>query len=1126
MSVSPQLAIPASTNSISSSSDPLWYKDAVIYEVHVRAFFDSNADGSGDFAGLIEKLDYLQDLGVTAIWLLPFYPSPLRDDGYDIADYEAVHPSYGTIRDVRILVREAHKRGLKIITELVCNHTSDQHPWFQRARLAEPGSPWRDFYVWSDTPERYLDARIIFTDTESSNWSWDPVAHAYYWHRFYSHQPDLNFESPRVRKAIIKALDFWLKMGVDGLRLDAVPYLFEAEGTNCENLPATHQFLKELRAHVDANYQDRMLLAEANQWPEDAISYFGDADECHMAFHFPVMPRLFMAIYQEDRFPIVDILDQTPALPESAQWALFLRNHDELTLEMVTDEERDYMYRIYANDPQMRVNIGIRRRLAPLLGNSRRRIELMNGLLFSLPGTPVLYYGDEIGMGDNVYLGDRNGVRTPMQWSADRNAGFSRANRQQLYFPVVSDAEYHYEAINVESQQKNPHSLLWWMKRLIALRKRYRAFGRGSLEFLQPNNQRILAFVREYDGERILVVANLSRFVQHTDLDLSRYQGMIPTEMFGQVPFPVVAEAPYPLTLGPHAFYWFTLDPPSDGDTTQLVDGVTPILAGCTAECDLREMILDPGMGRALSRFLRNQRWYGASTRQISQIAVRNVIFLAGTSSEAALALVRASFADGAEQVYLLPVAVERGERALQLLQDGAAVIARAPDREGDEAAVLLDAAGDASVHLALLRAIRAGRSHQGREGRIVATSSTVLREMFDANTPTPDPQLIAVEQSNSAIRFGDQIFMKLVRRPASDINPEVEMGRFLTRRGFQHTPAVLGSLEYEQRGQPPMSLAILQTLVPNEGNAWEYTLDELDRFFERVQARSPEELSMGVPTASIRELANVDPPRIVFETIEPYLETARVLGERTAELHRVLASEPRDRAFAPEPFSLLYQRSLYQSMRSLQIRSFASLKQTRVRLPDDGQPLCDEVLARGSEALALFGELRNRRFGGLRIRTHGDYHLGQVLRSGRDFVIIDFEGEPARPASERRLKRSALRDVAGMLRSFDYATQVALTTGLESGRVRAEDAETLAPWAQFWADWVSATFVRTYLDTLDGSPLLPGPDEQALLLNIFLLEKAVYELGYELDNRPAWAHIPMRGIWRLLGASGASPPG
>ncbi|MBM2811597.1 MAG: alpha amylase, catalytic subdomain [Chloroflexi bacterium] len=537
----------------------LWYKDAVIYELHVRAFHDSNADGLGDFPGLTEKLDYLRDLGITAIWLLPFYPSPLKDDGYDIADYAAIHSSYGTMSDFRRFLREAHHRGIRVITELVLNHTSDQHPWFQRSRRALPGTPWRDFYVWSDTAERYQGARVIFKDFERSNWSWDPEAGAYYWHRFYGHQPDLNFNSPRVWRAMRQVVDFWLRMGVDGLRLDAVPYLHERDGTNCENLPETHAVLKRLRQHVAARYPDRMLLAEANQWPEDAAAYFGSGDECHMAFHFPVMPRMFMSIWMEDRYPMVEILTRTPPVPDECQWAMFLRNHDELTLEMVTDEERDYMYRVYATDPEARINLGIRRRLAPLMGNNRRRIELMNSLLFSLPGTPVIYYGDEIGMGDNIYLGDRNGVRTPMQWSADRNAGFSRANPQRLYQRPIVDPEYHYETVQVEAQQRNQQSLLWWMKRLIALRKRHQAFGRGSLDFLAPANRRILAFVRRYGAETILVVANLSRYAQYAELDLSEFRGRVPTEMFGATPFPPVGDAPYFITLGPHSFYWFAL---------------------------------------------------------------------------------------------------------------------------------------------------------------------------------------------------------------------------------------------------------------------------------------------------------------------------------------------------------------------------------------------------------------------------------------------------------------------------------------------------------------------------------------------------------------------------------------
>jgi maltose alpha-D-glucosyltransferase / alpha-amylase len=545
------------------SRDPLWYKQGVIYQAHVRSFFDSDGNGIGDFRGLTQKLDYLQDLGISTLWLLPFYPSPLKDDGYDIADYYAINPIYGTLDDFKEFLEAAHQRSLRVITELVVNHTSDQHPWFQRSRRARPGDPWRDFYVWSDTTEKYREARIIFRDFELSNWSWDPVANAYFWHRFYSHQPDLNFDHPLVHEEIQRVLDFWYDLGVDGLRLDAVPYLYEREGTNCENLPETHAYLKSLRRHVDEKYGDRMLLAEANQWPEDAVAYLGGGrgDECHMAFHFPLMPRLFMSVRMEDRTPIIDILEQTPAIPETCQWAIFLRNHDELTLEMVTEEERDYMYRVYAADVRARINLGIRRRLAPLLNNDRRRIELLNALLLSMPGTPVIYYGDEIGMGDNIYLGDRNGVRTPMHWSSDKNAGFSRANPQSLYLPIILDPDYHYEVVNVEAQQRNPSSLLWWMKLILSTRQRSRALAEGSIRFLQPDNRKIFAFVREHDGEQVLVVANLSRHPQPVSLDLSDFRGRRPVEIFGRTEFPAIGSEPYQLTLTAHAFFWFALEP-------------------------------------------------------------------------------------------------------------------------------------------------------------------------------------------------------------------------------------------------------------------------------------------------------------------------------------------------------------------------------------------------------------------------------------------------------------------------------------------------------------------------------------------------------------------------------------
>jgi len=542
-----------------TDSDALWYKDAIVYQLHVKSYRDANADGFGDFRGLIEKLDYVRDLGANTIWLLPFYPSPLRDDGYDIAAYEEINPTYGGIEDFRALLEAAHARSIRVITELVINHTSDQHPWFQRARCAPKGSPERDWYVWSDNPNKYAGTRIIFTDTEKSNWSWDPEAQQFYWHRFFSHQPDLNFDNPEVLEAILNVMRFWLRMGVDGLRLDAIPYLIERDGTNCENLPETHDILKALRRTVDSEFPNRIFLAEANQWPSDVRAYFGDADECHMAFHFPVMPRMYMAIRREDRTPVVDIMRQTPDIPEECQWAIFLRNHDELTLEMVTDEERDYMYREYARDPRMRINVGIRRRLAPLMEGGRRQVELMNALLMSMPGTPIIYYGDEIGMGDNIYLGDRNGVRTPMQWSADRNAGFSEADTAALFSPLIVDPPYGYHTVNVVAQDKQPTSLLRWMRRLISVRQQYQAFGRGTWEPLDAANRRVLVFIRRYRDEIVLCVNNLSRFAQFVELDLREFTGRVPLELWSKNAFPRIGELPYLLTLGPHNFLWFRI---------------------------------------------------------------------------------------------------------------------------------------------------------------------------------------------------------------------------------------------------------------------------------------------------------------------------------------------------------------------------------------------------------------------------------------------------------------------------------------------------------------------------------------------------------------------------------------
>jgi maltose alpha-D-glucosyltransferase / alpha-amylase len=1098
-------------------SNATWYKDAIIYELHVRAFKDSNDDGIGDFRGLVEQLDDVQDLGATAIWLLPFYPSPLKDDGYDIADYTSIHPSYGTMRDFRRFVREAHKRGLRVITELVCNHTSDQHPWFQRARKASPGSVYRDFYVWSDTPHKYEDVRIIFKDFEHSNWTWDPVAGAYYWHRFYSHQPDLNFDNPRVQQEVIKAMDFWFDAGVDGLRLDAIPYLYEREGTNSENLPETHQFLKKLRKHVDEKYEDRMLLAEANQWPEDAVTYFGDGDECHMSFHFPLMPRMFMGLRMEDRYPIIDILEQTPDIPETAQWAIFLRNHDELTLEMVTDEERDYMYRVYAHDPQMRINLGIRRRLAPLLGSNRRRIELMNGLLMSLPGTPVIYYGDEIGMGDNIYLGDRDSVRTPMQWNSDRNAGFSKANRQRLYLPVIVDPEYHFEAVNVEAQQDNPHSLLWWMKRLIALRKRFHAFGQGTLEFLHPENRKVLAFVREYDGERILVLANLSRFVQNADLDLSRWEGLIPMEMFGRVEFPAISEDPYFITMGPHAFYWFSLEPSRpDLDPGEGV-GSARELPELRVSGAWTESLRARGRGTledVLPGYLRERRWFGGKARTIKSARVQDAIPLDNTGTGVFLSMVNVEYTEGNPETYAIPLAFASGEHAGHLLEHSPqAALARLRIRGGDDG-VLFDALFEPAVAEMFLNLVGRRRRIRSNGNQLVGNTTRTFRQiMQSADGPLP-PRISGAEQSNTSIIYGQEFILKLFRKLEPGINPDLEIGRFLTSHGFEHSPPIAGWLEYQGAHREPMSVGILLQYVHNEGDAWAFTQDALSRFFDRVvtQHETPEyeELS----TDNLLRLSREDPPDKAHEFFDTYLDEVWLLGKRTAEMHMLLASETANPDFAPEQFTTFSQRSIYQSMRTSTRQAMQSLRRARRRLPEETMQLADEVLAVETDIEDRMRAMIQRRVNGIRARTHGDYHLGQVLFTGKDFMIIDFEGEPARSIGERRLKRPPLRDVAGMLRSFHYAAYAAMFTQLQGGIIREEDTEQLEPWIRYWYVWVASSYLKGYLETASGSIVVPEKeDDLDLLLDLHMLEKAVYELTYELNNRPGWIGIPLQGI-------------
>jgi maltose alpha-D-glucosyltransferase/alpha-amylase len=1094
--------------------DPLWFKDAVIYEIHIRAFVDSNSDGIGDINGLIQKLDYLYDLGITAIWLLPFYPSPLKDGGYDIADYTNVHDHYGTRHDVARLLHEAHQRGIRVITELVLNHTSSDHPWFQRARRAPPGSPPRDFYVWSDTPARYEDTRIIFKDYETSNWAWDPVAKAYYWHRFYSHQPDLNFDNPAVQEALFGVIDFWLEMGVDGVRLDAVPYLYERDGTSCENLPETHTFLKKLRSHIDGKFKNRMLLAEANQWPADAAAYFGDGDECHMNFHFPLMPRMFMAIELEDSFPIVNILRRTPHIPDSCQWATFLRNHDELTLEMVTDEDRDTMYRAYAAERAARVNLGIRRRLSPLLG-VRDKVELMNALLLSLPGTPVLYYGDEIGMGDNIYLGDRDGVRTPMQWSSDRNGGFSRANPQKLYLPTIIDPEYHYEAINVEAQQSNPSSLLWWMKRLIAKRKEHRLFGRGSIEFMSGDNPRVLAFVREYEGEAVLVVANLSRFVQCARLNLERFRSMVPVELFGRMRFPEITEVPYFVSLGPHNFYWLALERP------QVPDGIVerPTLSVSTSWTALLEPSRSNLLARTLMAFATQRRWFRGKARTRKSISITDVLVFEH-ETRFAIVLLHVEYDRGPAETYVVPVAfLEDPEPHESMRIPGLAIanvtIHDVPGRgEHPVTGVLYDALCADGFNAALLKAMTEGAGAIGRHGRLTGDAFAALREVPPDVSLTP--RATATDQSNSGVVYGDRFMLKLFRAIEEGPNAEFEVGRFLTMRdpGYHGVPQMAGVLEYRQQAREPSTIGTLFAFVPNQGDAWQLSLNALDRYFEGVLADKTRPETPPMFAGTLLERSRLAPTDQVIDWVGAYLDRVRLLGLRTAELHMLLASDPNDPLFAPEPYDIMHQQSIYGSVSAHMARTFDLLRGRAKLLTPDQRLLIETILGREAEIDHRLARITRRRIDVVRTRIHGDYHLAQVLWTGEDFVIIDFEGEPGRPLSQRRFKRNPLRDVAGMLRSLQYASAAALRIG----RHRPEDVPRLEVWARAWSEWVSASFLGGYLDRARTTRLVPASDaDLSLLVEFFVLEKCIYEIGYELNNRPDWLEIPLRGLLGLI---------
>ncbi len=1083
----------------SSSDRALWYKDAVIYQLHVKAFFDSNGDGIGDFKGLTSKLDYIQELGVNAVWLLPFYPSPLKDDGYDIADYRNVHPHYGTREDFRVFLDEAHRRGLKVITELVVNHTSDQHPWFQAARRAPPGSRKRNYYVWSDSDQKYKGTRIIFTDTETSNWAYDPLAKQYYWHRFFSHQPDLNFDNPRVLRAVLKVMQSWADMGVDGFRLDAIPYLVEREGTSNENLPETHEILRRIRRHIDASYPGRFLLAEANMWPEDVRPYFGDGDECHMAFHFPLMPRMYMAIAQEDRHPVVEIMQQTPDIPDLCQWAIFLRNHDELTLEMVTSRERDYMYRMYAADRQARINLGIRRRLAPLMENDPERIKLMNSLLLSMPGSPILYYGDEIGMGDNIYLGDRNGVRTPMQWSPDRNAGFSRADPQRVYLPPIMDPIYGYEAVNVEAQSRDPASLLNWTKRMLATRKTSRAFGRGSLSFLHPGNRKVLAYIRELgegeNSEAILCVANLSRTAQPVELDLKKYRGRVPVEMLGRTSFPPIGERFYLLTLPAYAFYWFRLatdaQPPEwhaqvtppqeqpmlvlfDGWTSFFRDKVVPWRIGMAEKLrtELETQVVPP--------FLEGQRWYAQKGDPAGRAVVRDYAVWSLGAMSWLLACVEVR-----ECNYFLPLALAWEEEEDQIKALSVATIARI--RQQANVGVLADAVADEAFWRQVVKAIGEGRSIATQHGQIKFTPTSAFGELVKEEVAALQLGRLHAQSTNTSVMLGERLFLKCYRRMRPGTHPELEVGRYLTEVArFPNCVPLAGTVEYVPKEGEPSAIVLLQAYVPNQGDGWAYTLAYLERFIEM---------------------------RREAEGHEAFVTLVQTLATRTAELHRAFALKSGLPEFEPEPFSAQDFEAWRARVREEAEQTLAQLEQV-----ERARPFLDKMKGNARARLvAMIDACAAPKGPTLRTRHHGDYHLGQVLLANNDFLIIDFEGEPSRPLAESRRKHTPLRDVAGMLRSFSYAR------GAVEKRERPSEpaAEKLDPALGDWEKKTRKVFLDAYAAAAAGSGLFESFADVRGLLALAELEKMLYELRYEMANRPDWIDIPLGGLSGLLKQGG-----
>ncbi len=1087
-----------------NKEETLWFKDAIFYELSVRAFFDSNGDGIGDFQGLIQKLDYLEDLGVTTLWLLPFYPSPLKDDGFDITDHCDVHPDYGNLDDFKAFLKEAHRREIKVIIELILNHTSDQHPWFERSRKARPGTRPKDYYVWNDTSDKYKVARIVLPSVESSNWAWDPVSKGFYWHRFFSHQPDLNYESPDVQMEMTKVVDFWLKLGVDGFRLASVPFLFEKEGTSCENLPETHNFIRKLRRYIDKKYSNRILVADANLWPEDAASYFGKGSECHMSFNYPLMPRMFLALRAEDSYPIVDILSQTPAATSNTQWAVFLRNHDEIALEMVTEEEKDYLFKAYAGDPQTKHNLGIRRRLAPLLNNDRRKIELLYSIMLSLPGTPVIYYGDEIVMGDNVFLGDRHGIRTPMQWSMEVNAGFSTANPQKLHLPVISDPVYRYEAVNVAMQEENLTSLVWWMKNVVSMRKRLGVFGTGNLRFIESSNAKVLSYVRCLQNQRIIIVANLSQFSQATQLDLSEFKDCDITEAFSQNKFMNVGDGEYPITIGPYGYFWFQVD---DQEKKELGSGGSELLL-FKSPLSWEKVFTRFEEVRELERkifpsFVKKCRWFGGKAKVISKMSVKQVITLKVEKTTHYLVILEVHYVQRLPELYFIPltyfpteVIMDRVEYTVQ------SVVCRA-EMQG-KTGFVLDSCYDRAFRDFLFSKMARNFRQKTAEG-VLEFNAGVYSKLKAEGV---ESKILKADSTNTAFIFNEKYFFKFYRKIEQEINPDLEIVRFLTEgTSFANSPRYSGSLEYRDEAGKTTVFGLLQEKIENQGDAWNMTIDSVGRFYERILAKAKKEKLprlVNKPAIAFEET-----PELLQEFIgRGFYERVALLGQRTAEMHIALASNSTHPEFAPENFTSNYQRSLYSSLRKLVKDRFKLLKQSMHKLDEETRIVADRVLLLEDDILECFSEIYRSPIRAIKTRIHGDYHLGQVLFTGKDFVIIDFEGEPGFSFSERRLKKSPYKDVAGMMRSFHYA---AFGKILLNENYRRQDVEVLEAWAEQWQHYVSRYYLGAYMERMGMGTNLPCEDD--MLIRTYLIEKAVYELGYELNGRPSWTIIPLRGI-------------